>query len=103
MYILMGEVLAQSSLGGHLFTAVQRWMSRLRGGLAAASIGSGAVFGAMSGLSIASVAVIGKMSVPEMLQRGYKPSFASGAVTASGGLAMLIPPSLMFILYASVT
>jgi tripartite ATP-independent transporter DctM subunit len=57
----------------------------------------------MSGVSISSVAVIGRMAVPEMLARGYKPAFASGAVAASGALAMLIPPSLMFILYSSVT
>lgn len=57
----------------------------------------------MSGVSIASVAVVGRMAVPEMLDRGYKQSFATGSVVASGALAMLIPPSLMFILYSSVT
>jgi tripartite ATP-independent transporter DctM subunit len=57
----------------------------------------------MSGVSISSVAVIGRMAVPEMLERGCRPAFASGAVAASGALAMLIPPSLMFILYSSIT
>lgn len=103
LYILLGEVLAVSGLGRDLFGAAHRWFNRVPGGLGASAIGSSTVFGAMSGVSISSVAVIGRMAVPEMLSRGYKPSFASGTVTASGALAMLIPPSLMFILYSSVT
>lgn len=103
LYILLGEVLVVSGLGRDLFTAAYRWFNRVPGGLGASAIGSSTVFGAMSGVSISSVAVIGRMAVPEMLRRGYKPSFASGTVVASGALAMLIPPSLMFILYSSVT
>ncbi|HWM40503.1 MAG TPA: TRAP transporter large permease [Streptomyces sp.] len=103
LYILLGEVLAVSGLGRDLFGAAYRWFNRVPGGLGASAIGSSTVFGAMSGVSISSVAVIGRMAVPEMLSRGYRPAFASGTVTASGALAMLIPPSLMFILYSSVT
>ncbi|QPP09961.1 TRAP transporter large permease [Streptomyces bathyalis] len=103
LYILLGEVLAVSGLGRDLFGAAYRWFNRVPGGLGASAIGSSTVFGAMSGVSISSVAVIGRMAVPEMLARGYRPSFASGSVAASGALAMLIPPSLMFILYSSVT
>ncbi|GGO41726.1 hypothetical protein GCM10012287_01060 [Streptomyces daqingensis] len=103
LYILLGEVLAVSGLGRDLFAAAHRWFNRIPGGLGASAIGSSTVFGAMSGVSISSVAVIGRMAVPEMLSRGYRPAFASGTVTASGALAMLIPPSLMFILYSSVT
>ena len=103
LYILLGEALAVSGLGRDLFGAAYRWFNRVPGGLGASAIGSSTVFGAMSGVSISSVAVIGRMAVPEMLERGYRPGFASGAVAASGALAMLIPPSLMFILYSSVT
>lgn len=103
MYILMGEVLSVSGLGRDLFKAAHHWLGRMPGSLGASAIGASTVFGAMSGVSISSVAVVGRMSVPEMLERGYKPSFASGSVVASGALAMLIPPSLMFILYSSVT
>jgi len=103
MYILMGEILSVSGLGQDLFRAAHRWLGRVPGGLGASAVGASTVFGAMSGVSISSVAVVGRMSVPEMLERGYKPSFASGSVVASGALAMLIPPSLMFILYSSVT
>jgi tripartite ATP-independent transporter DctM subunit len=103
MYILMGEILSVSGLGRDLFRAAHHWLGRMPGSLGASAIGASTVFGAMSGVSISSVAVVGRMSVPEMLSRGYKPSFASGSVVASGALAMLIPPSLMFILYSSVT
>lgn len=103
LYILLGEALAVSGLGRDLFGAAHRWFNRVPGGLGASAVGSSTVFGAMSGVSISSVAVIGRMAVPEMLERGYKPAFASGTVAASGALAMLIPPSLMFILYSSVT
>lgn len=103
MYILMGEILAVGGLGRAIFRAAHHWLSRLPGGLAVASVGSSTVFGAMSGVSISSVAVVGRMAVPEMLQRGYSPAFASGSVVASGALAMLIPPSLMFILYSSIS
>ena len=103
LYILLGEVLVVSGLGRDLFTAAYRWFNRVPGGLGASAIGSSTLFGAMSGVSISSVAVIGRMAVPEMLDRGYKPAFASGTVVASGALAMLIPPSLLFILYSSVT
>lgn len=103
LYILLGEVLAVSGLGRDLFGAAYRWFNRVPGGLAASAVGSSTVFGAMSGVSISSVAVVGRMAVPEMLARGYRPGFASGSVAASGALAMLIPPSLMFILYSSVT
>jgi tripartite ATP-independent transporter DctM subunit len=103
LYILLGEVLAVSGLGRDLFGTANRWFNRVPGGLGASAVGSSTVFGAMSGVSISSVAVIGRMAVPEMLERGYKPAFASGTVVASGALAMLIPPSLMFILYSSIT
>lgn len=103
MYILMGAILAAGGLGRAVFTAAHNWFSRLPGGLAVTSVGSSTVFGAMSGVSISSVAVVGRMAVPEMLRRGYSPGYASGSVVASGALAMLIPPSLMFILYSSIS
>ncbi|MGH3096999.1 MAG: TRAP transporter large permease [Streptosporangiales bacterium] len=103
MYILLGETLAVSGLGRDLFGTAYRWIGRVPGGLEVSAIGASTTFGAMSGVSLSSVAVVGPMSVPTMVERGHKPSFATGSVTASGALAMLIPPSLMFILYSSVT
>jgi len=103
LYILMGEILFTTGIGPDLYEAAHRWVYRVPGGLAVASIFAAAVFGAMCGVSIAGVAVIGIIAVPEMLKRGYNRSLAAGSVTASGALAMLIPPSILFILYASVS
>ncbi|SMX98533.1 TRAP transporter, DctM subunit [Brevibacterium sp. Mu109] len=103
MYILMGEILAVGGLGRAIFRFAHAWLGRLPGGLGVTAVGSSTVFGALSGVSLSAVTVVGRMSVPEMLERGYRPSFATGAVVASGALAMLIPPSLMFILYSSVS
>jgi tripartite ATP-independent transporter DctM subunit len=103
LYILIGETLSVTGLGRDLFRTCHTWMSRLPGSLGVASVGSCATFGAMSGVSLSGVAVVGRMAVPAMLERGYKPSFATGSVVAPGALAMLIPPSLMFILYSAVT
>lgn len=103
LFILLGEVLAVAGLGATLFETAHKWLNRVPAGLGGAGVGASTFFGAISGVSLSSVAVIGRMAVPAMLTRGYQPAFASGAVVASGALAMLIPPSLMFILYSSVT
>ena len=102
LFILMGEVIARTSIGGKLFTMFLLWMNRVPGSLAVASIGSSAVFGAMSGVSVAGAATIGRVAIPEMLQRGYSPRLATGTVAAAGALALLIPPSIGFILYGEV-
>lgn len=103
LFILLGEVLSVAGLGATLFETAHKWLNRVPGGLAGASVGASTFFGAVSGVSLSSVAVIGRMAVPSMLSRGYSQAFATGSVVASGALAMLIPPSLMFILYSSVT
>ena len=103
LYILIGETLSVTGLGRDLFKTSYTWMSRLPGSLGVASVASCATFGAMSGVSLSGVAVVGRMAVPAMLEKGYKPAFATGSVVAPGALAMLIPPSLMFILYSAVT
>ncbi len=102
LFILMGEVLFITGIGSDLYEAFSKWLSHLPGGLAIASIYSCAIFGAMCGVSIAAVATIGIMAIPEMLRRGYDKSFAAGSVTSAGALAMLIPPSILFIVYGSM-
>lgn len=103
LFILMGEILFVTGMGKDLYQAANKWLNRIPGGLAIASIFAAAVFGAMCGVSIVGVAVIGVMAIPEMLRYNYNRSLAAGAISASGGLAMLIPPSLLFILYGSVS
>ena len=103
LFILMGNFLAATPIGSYLFHAAVCWLSWLRGGLAIASVGASALFGAVSGVSIAGVAAVGGIAVPEMLKRGYSRSIASGSVVSAGALAMLIPPSVPFIIYGAVS
>lgn len=102
LFILMGEVLFVTGIGSDLYEFLSKWLNRVPGGLAIASIFACAIFGAMCGVSIAGVATIGVMAIPEMLRRGYDKSLAAGSVTAAGALAMLIPPSLLFIIYGAM-
>jgi C4-dicarboxylate transporter DctM subunit len=103
LFILMGHTLAATPIGRDLFVAASRWLGWLRGGLAIASVGACTAFGAVSGVSIAGVASVGALAVPEMIERGYSRSIAAGAVVTAGALAMLIPPSVPFIIYAAVS
>ena len=102
LFILMGEIIFISGLGHDLFNAASRWMSRIRGGLAMATVVSSAIFGALCGVSVAGAATIGSFAIPEMLKRGYDKSLATGPVAAAGALALLIPPSIAFVLYGEV-
>lgn len=102
LFILMGEVMARTSIGGRLYNLFYLWLNRVPGSLAIASVGSSAVFGAMSGVSVAGAATIGRFAIPEMLKRNYSPSLAGGSVAAAGSLALLIPPSIGFVLYGEM-
>lgn len=102
LFILMGEVMARTSIGGRLYNLFYLWLNRLPGSLAIASVGSAAVFGAMSGVSVAGAATIGRFAIPEMLKRNYDPGLAGGSVAAAGSLALLIPPSIGFVLYGEM-
>lgn len=102
LFILMGEIIARTSIGGRLYNLFYLWTSRLPGGLAVASVGSSAVFGAMSGVSVAGAATIGRFAIPEMLKRRYDPALAGGTIAAAGALALLIPPSIGFVLYGEI-
>lgn len=102
LFILMGQVIFYSGMGEYLYTLGSRWLSRLPGGLAMGSVAACTVFGAMCGVSIAGAATIGSFAIPEMLQRGYDKRLAVGSVAAAGALALLIPPSVGFIIYGEV-
>jgi len=103
LYIIMGETIFQTGIGRDLYDTLHKWFYRLPGGLAIASVFACAIFGAMCGVSIIGVAIIGVMALPEMLRRGYDKKLASGSIAAAGALAMLIPPSLVFILYGAIS
>lgn len=103
LFILMGNFLGATPVGKNLFHAASLWLSWLRGGLAISTVGASAIFGAVSGVSVAGVAAVGSIAVPQMLDRGYDRGLAAGSVASSGALAMLIPPSVPFIIYGAVS
>lgn len=100
MFILMGLLVSMADLGKDLFAVAHRLCGRLRGGLGVATVFANAIFAAITGISIASASVFTKVAVPEMLTYGYSSRFATGVVAGSSVLGMLIPPSLLMILYA---
>ena len=102
LFILMGEIIFHSGIGSNIFTATNRWCNRLPGSMGMASVAACAIFSALCGVSVAGAATIGSFAIPEMLKRGYNKSLATGCVAASGGLALLIPPSVALILYGVV-
>lgn len=103
MFVLMGAVIAASPAGRDLYSALDRWLNRLPGGLVISNIGACAIFSGMTGSSPATCAAIGKMGIPEMMQRGYPSSVACGSIAAGGTLGILIPPSVTLIVYGIAT
>lgn len=103
MFILMGLVVDRSRIGRDTFDAAQWLLGRLPGGLGVATVSANAVFAAITGISIASAALFTRVAVPQMLRLGYQPRFAVGAVAGSSVLGMLIPPSLLLILYGIIS
>jgi len=103
MFILMGEVLHVSGITHELYRTFQVWTGRMRGGLAVASIGASAGLAATSGSSIATTATMGTVSADEMINAGYDRRLAAGSIVAGGGLGILIPPSTILIIYATLT
>jgi C4-dicarboxylate transporter, DctM subunit len=100
LFVLMGLLVATADLGKDIFAVANAMLRRVRGGLGVATVAANAIFAAITGISIASAAVFTKVAVPEMLRFGFTPRFATGVVAGSSVLGMLIPPSLLMILYA---
>ncbi len=99
LFVLMGFLVAVADIGKDAFEVADRLFRRLKGGLGMATVAANAVFAAITGISIASAAVFTRVAVPQMLTFGYTPRFAVGVVAGSSVLGMLIPPSLLMILY----
>lgn len=103
LFVLMGLLINATTLSSDGFRVANHMLRRVRGGVGIATILANAVLAAVTGVSIASVALFTKMAVPEMLKLGYAPRFAVGLVAGSGVLGMMIPPSLLIIVYCLVT
>lgn len=99
LFVLMGLLVSESDMGKETFE-VARWaLRKVRGGLGIATVAANAVFAAITGSSIASAAVFTRVAAPEMMSHGYTPRFSVGVVAGSSVLGMLIPPSLLLIVY----
>ncbi|MDG0983542.1 MAG: TRAP transporter large permease, partial [Tateyamaria sp.] len=103
MFIIMGGSIASTRAGADLYEALERWLTRVPGGLVISNLGACALFAAMSGSSPATCAAIGKMGIPEMRKRGYPDGIATGSIAAGGTLGILIPPSVTMIVYGIAT
>jgi tripartite ATP-independent transporter DctM subunit len=99
LFVLMGLLVSISNVGKDTFEVAEALLRRIRGGLGMATVAANAVFAAVTGVSIASAAVFTKVAVPEMVRHGYQMKFAAGTVAGSSILGMLIPPSLLMIVY----
>ena len=102
LFVLMGLFVSVSDIGRDSFRAAQQIFGRVRGGLGVATVAANAVFAAITGISIASAAIFAKIAVPEMVDRGYTARFAVGLTAGSSVLGMLIPPSLLLIIYGVI-
>jgi tripartite ATP-independent transporter DctM subunit len=102
LFLLMGELLFHTGVAFRAIGAIDRLISRVPGRLSVVSIVGGTVFSSLSGSTIANTAILGSVLLPDMVKRGYQPTIAMGPIMATGGIAMLIPPSALAVLLASL-
>ena len=103
MFVLMGFVVAESGMASDLYSAAYKWLGRLPGGLAIASLIACAFFSALSGTAIAAAATIGSICYPEMRKYRYDPALASGVIATGATMDIMIPPSVPMIIYGMVS
>ncbi|MFT6452218.1 MAG: tripartite ATP-independent transporter DctM subunit [Halocynthiibacter sp.] len=103
LFILMGEILLRSRMSDDLFTGLAPWLSRAPGRLLHVNVFGCSIFAAVSGSSAATAATIGRMSIPELTKRGYPESLIIGTLAGSATLGLLIPPSIILIVYGVAT
>ena len=102
LFVLMGLFVQVSDLGRDAFRAAQKLFGRVIGGLGVATVAANAIFAAITGIAIAAAAIFSKIAVPEMVRQGYTARFAVGLTAGSSVLGMLIPPSLLLIIYGII-
>lgn len=103
LFLLMGSLAAAAGLASDIYNLAYAFIGHRRGGLALATIGGCGGFGAVCGSAIATTATFGRVALPEMLQRGYSPSLAAGAIASGGTLGIIVPPSSIMVIYAILT
>ncbi len=102
MFILMGGLAARCGLSRDLFRAANAWLGRFKGGLAMAAVAACAGFGALCGSSTATASTMGQVALPELRRYNFSPALATGTIAAGGTLGILIPPSVVLIVYAII-
>jgi len=103
LFLLMGEILLRAGLSDKLYTALNVWLGRLRGGLLHTNIAASGVFSAISGSSVATAATLGSVALPFFRGTRYDPKMVLGSLAAGGALGNLIPPGITFIIYGLIT
>ena len=103
LFLLMGQFATKAGINRALFDAARAWVGHMRGGLAIATVGGCAAFGAICGSSLATAATMSQVALPEMRRHGYSDSLATGTLAAGGTLGILIPPSVILVIYAVYT
>jgi len=103
LFVVMGLVVSHAGMGRDIYQVANQLLRRVRGGLGVATVAANTAFAAITGVSIASASVFTRIAVPEMMRFGYTARFAVGVVAGSSVLGMLIPPSVMLIVYAIIT
>lgn len=102
LFVLMGEIASESRLSSDLFSAMRILLSGIRGGLLVATIAASGCFGAVCGSSVATAATMSRIALPEMRKAGYDDGLATGSLAAGGSLGILIPPSIILVIYAAI-
>jgi tripartite ATP-independent transporter DctM subunit len=102
LFILMGELMFHSGIAYNTIDVLDKWLGRLPGRLSLLAASGGTLFSALSGSTLANTAMLGTVLLPEMKRRGYKPSMTVGPIVGVGGVAMLIPPSALAVVLASI-
>ena len=100
LFLLMGQFATRGGMSKALFSAAEAWLGHLKGGVAMAAIGACGGFGAICGSSLATAATMGQVALPEMKRFGYSDALSTGALAAGGTLGILIPPSVVLVIYA---
>ncbi|MEM9435741.1 MAG: TRAP transporter large permease subunit [Pseudomonadota bacterium] len=102
LFLLMGEILLETGVAFKAIGAIERLIARVPGRLSIVAVLGGTVFSSLSGSTVANTAILGNVLLPDMIRRGYHPTIAMGPIMAVGGIAMLIPPSALAVLLASI-
>jgi tripartite ATP-independent transporter DctM subunit len=103
LFVMMGVFASHAGLSRSLFDVINSFIGHRRGGLAVTTVGASALFGAICGSSLATVATIGRVALPEMKRHGYDESLSTATVAAGGTLGVLIPPSVLLVIYGLLT